>query len=106
MVSEVAHSLVPPHADRRDQLVEGNSKLAVAGQVASVAGPSLGGALVQLVTAPLAILADVASYLVSAVCLATIRAPNPPRPPPSAGRCGARSARACASSLGSRCCGR
>ncbi len=77
VVSEVAHSSYLPTLIRRDQLVEGNSKLAVAGQVASVAGPSLGGALVQLVTAPLAILADVASYLVSAVCLATIRRPEP-----------------------------
>ena len=33
-------------------------------------------------------------------------APPAPRPPPSAGRCGARSARACASSPDSRCCGR
>jgi hypothetical protein len=57
----------------RERLVDGNSALAATGQVASVAGPSLAGVLVQLISAPLAILADVASFVASALCLGTIR---------------------------------
>ena len=60
--------------------MEGNSKLAVAGQAARVVGPTMAGALVQPVTAPLAMLADAASFIVSAVLLGTIRARSLPRP--------------------------
>ncbi len=77
VVSEVAHAAYLPVMVGREQLVEGNSKLAVTGQVASVAGPTLAGALVQLVSAPLAILADVASFVASAVFLGTIRGREP-----------------------------
>jgi MFS family permease len=64
-----------------ERVVEGNSKLATSSSIAEVGGPSLAGALVQIVSAPFAILVDAASYLVSAVSLALIRAPEPPRPP-------------------------
>src|SRR5438105_13119848 len=39
------------------------------------------GALVQFVSAPFAILADAVSFVVSAVTILLIRAPEPPRPP-------------------------
>jgi MFS family permease len=51
------------------QLVEANSKLTFSDSVISIAGPSLGGGLVQLVTAPLAIALDALSYLVSGLLL-------------------------------------
>ena len=54
--------------------MEGNSKMALGGQVARIAGPTAAGALVQAATASLAILADAASFLVSAVLVGTIRA--------------------------------
>ncbi|HZM75029.1 MAG TPA: MFS transporter [Candidatus Limnocylindrales bacterium] len=44
-----------------------------------VAGPSLGGALVQMLTAPVAIVVDVASYLASAVLLRSISVDEPAR---------------------------
>jgi predicted MFS family arabinose efflux permease len=61
----------------REHLVEGNSKLEMSRSVAQIAGPGVGGALVQLATAPLAILVDAASFLASAACILTIRAPEP-----------------------------
>lgn len=45
--------------------------------MAQVAGPGLGGLLVQAVTAPLAVLVDSASYLWSALWLTTIRRREP-----------------------------
>jgi MFS family permease len=64
-----------------DRVVEGNSKLAMSSSIAEVGGPGLAGALVQIVSAPFAILVDAWSYLVSALSLTMIRAPEPPRPP-------------------------
>lgn len=57
----------------RDRLVDANGKLVASASVAAIGGPGLGGALVQLVGAPVALLADAVSFLVSAVCLARIR---------------------------------
>lgn len=53
--------------------------------VASVAGPGLAGALVQVLTAPLAVLAEGVSFLVSALLLRTIRTPEHRTPAPSHG---------------------
>jgi MFS family permease len=61
----------------RAQLVEGHSKLQVSANVAGVAGPSLAGVLVQLLTAPIAVLLDALSFLVSALALSLIRTPEP-----------------------------
>jgi MFS family permease len=68
------------------QLVEGNSKIAVSSSMAEVAGPALAGTLVQLLTAPFAILLDAVSYLVSAACLGRIRAREPEPKPHEPGR--------------------
>lgn len=57
----------------RAALVQANSRLALNESVARVAGPSLGGLLVQLVSAPIAIAVDAASFIVSAVAVWTIR---------------------------------
>jgi MFS family permease len=50
-----------------------------------LAGPSLGGLLVQLVTAPFAIVADALSFLGSALFLSRVRAVEPPREATSRG---------------------
>ena len=63
-----------------DRVVEGNSKLATSSSLAEIGGPGLGGGLVQLIGAPLAILVDAVSFVVSAVSLALIRSPEPLRP--------------------------
>jgi MFS family permease len=56
-----------------EDLVEGNAKLKATDAIAEYAGPSVAGPLVQLLTAPGAILVDVASYLWSALLLSRIR---------------------------------
>ena len=74
---DVAYMAYLPALVRREQLVEGNSKLEVSNSVAMIAGPGLAGGLVQLVTAPVAIVVDALSYLGSALSLAFIRRPEP-----------------------------
>lgn len=59
---------VPWLIDRRN-LAEGNSKLGVTASAAEIIGPALTGVLVQALTAPIAILFDALSYLVSAFSL-------------------------------------
>jgi MFS family permease len=66
----------------RENLVEGNSKLEVSRSAAEIVGPGLAGALVELVTAPLAISVDTLSYLASGFFLWLIRAPEPAPSPP------------------------
>ena len=78
---EVAYSAYLPTLVARDHLVEGNSKLQASASVAEIAGPGLGGGLVQLVSAPLAIAVDAFSFLGSALSLAWIRTPEPGPPP-------------------------
>lgn len=68
-----------------DELVEANGKVATSSSAAEVAGPGLGGMLVQLLSAPLALLADALSYLVATITLIAIRAPEP-APPMQAGK--------------------
>jgi MFS family permease len=72
-VFSVAYQSFLPSVVPRKSLVEGNSKLQTTAAVAQVAGPGLGGALVQLFTAPLVILIDSVSFLISAILLATMR---------------------------------
>ena len=63
-----------------DRVVEGNSKLATSASLAEIGGPGFAGALVQLIGAPLAILVDAISFVVSAISLILIRSPEPARP--------------------------
>jgi MFS family permease len=73
-------SYLPTLVDRR-LIVAANSRLVATVSVAQVGGPALGGALVQLVTAPIALLADAASFVCSVVSLALIRTREERRPP-------------------------
>ncbi|MAG36135.1 MAG: MFS transporter, partial [Dehalococcoidia bacterium] len=74
---DVAAGSYLPAIVSRGQLVEGNSKLAASESLAQIAGPGVGGVLVQLITAPLTILVDAISFLVSALSLRLIRAAEP-----------------------------
>ena len=58
----------------REHLVEGNSKLQATDSVAEIGGPGLAGVLIQWLTAPVTMVIDAFSYVVSAVVLARIRA--------------------------------
>jgi MFS family permease len=74
---DVAYQSYLPVLVSREHLIEGNSKLEVTNSVARIAGPGLGGALVQLVSAPIAVAADAVSFVASVVFLALIRTPEP-----------------------------
>lgn len=78
---DVAYFSYLPSVVARDQLVEGNSKLEISQSGAWMLGPSAGGVLVQLVTAPVAILLDALSFVVSAVLLRRINVAEPPARP-------------------------
>ena len=71
-------SYLPSLVDRR-ALVEGNSKLEISRSAAQLGGPGLAGLLIDLISAPVAILADAISFLGSALFLLGIRKPE--RPP-------------------------
>ena len=62
----------------RDDVVEANSKLNLSRALSFVAGPSLAGFLVQVLTAPVTLLVDAISYVGSALFLGRIRAQEPP----------------------------
>jgi MFS family permease len=78
VVSEVAHYAYVPSLVGRERLTESNSRLQVSYSAAAAAGPGLAGVLVQLLTAPVAVLADAVSFLISAALLRSIRRPEPP----------------------------
>ncbi|GAA4873765.1 MFS transporter [Kitasatospora terrestris] len=77
-------SLVPA-----DRYLQGNSLLMGSRAVTYVAGPGAGGLLVQLLAAPLALVADAFSYLASAFFLARIDPAEPPAEPAGRGALGA-----------------
>jgi MFS family permease len=72
---EVAYQSILPELVDRDRLAEGNSRLEISRSAAQILGPGLGGFLVGVITAPMAILADALSYLGSAGFLFGIKAP-------------------------------
>ncbi|MFJ7199703.1 MULTISPECIES: MFS transporter [unclassified Streptomyces] len=73
-------SLIPA-----ERYIEGNSLVNGSRAMSFVAGPSAGGLLVQLLTAPLALLADAVTYLASACYLARISPREPSAVPPAKG---------------------
>jgi MFS family permease len=82
---DVAYQSYLPSLVAPEELVEGNAKLEVSRSGAQIAGPGLAGALIDLVGAPLAVLADAASFLASAAGIFLIR-----RQEPAPGRAAAR----------------
>jgi len=66
---DVSYQSIVPSLVRPDQIAEANGKLESTNQIAGLAGPAIGGALVGLISAPLAILATVATYVASLTAL-------------------------------------
>jgi MFS family permease len=73
-------SYIPVLVRERQQLMAANSRLAATHAAADVAGPGIGGVLVQVLTAPVALAVNAVSYAVSVVTLLAIRTPEPPPP--------------------------
>ncbi|MFD8497264.1 MFS transporter [Amycolatopsis sp. NPDC059657] len=74
---DLAYQSYLPSLVGREHLLEGNSKLQSSLSVAQVAGPGLGGALVQLAGAANAVLTTGIGFLCSALCLARIKTVEP-----------------------------
>jgi MFS family permease len=59
---DVAYQSYLPALVERNYIIEGNSKLEISRSTAQIGGPGFGGLLVQIFTAPYAILVDAASF--------------------------------------------
>jgi MFS family permease len=65
--------------DHRHQ-VQANARVGVSQSVADIAGPGLAGVLIVVLSAPVALIVDAASYVASVLSLSLIRAGEAPRP--------------------------
>jgi MFS family permease len=86
---DVAYMSYVPGLVGREFVVEANAKLQATASVAQVSGPSASGLLIGLFSAPVAFVADAASFVVSVGSLLMIRDREPPPE-----RAGSRSLRA------------
>src|SRR5687767_12258322 len=74
---EIASRSYLPSVISREELVEGNSKLQASSSIVEIGAFGFAGVLVQVLTAPIAILIDAISFVISALFLADIRKPEP-----------------------------
>ncbi|MGX1541218.1 MFS transporter [Streptomyces adustus] len=75
------------HLVPRSSYIDANSKLSASRSASYIAGPAIGGALVQALSAPVAVIADALSFLASAALLRPIRVDEPATTTGGAGRC-------------------
>ena len=73
MLFEIAYRSFVPTVVRRRGLVEANSKLELANSGAVAVGPGVGGALVEIMAAPFALVASIIGFLISAIMYRSIR---------------------------------
>ena len=83
---DVAYQSYLPALVEREDLVDGNSKLEVTRSAGQLAGPSAAGGLIQLLTAPYAVVFDAVSFFVSGGFLVAIRKKEAPLENRSDGR--------------------
>lgn len=69
---DVAYQTFLPHLVSVDRLTVANSRLQASRSVAQMAGPALAGVLVAVLSAPIALLVDVASFAVGLVLMAPL----------------------------------
>lgn len=87
---DVAYRSYLPGLVGKDHLGEANTKLQVSQSAARASGPTLAGFLIQVLSAPVAFLADAASFLVSVASLLVIDHPEPSPRAPRRGICARR----------------
>lgn len=73
LVNDAASLSFVPRLVPRHQLQQAHARLDGASAVAQTAGPALAGALIRILGAPLAVLVDAATYLFSAVMVASLK---------------------------------
>jgi MFS family permease len=76
---DVGHMSYVPFLVGRDRLMKANSRLEAVDYTAFTVGPGLGGALVQVLTAPVALVADAVSYGIAWLFVNRIRGREPVR---------------------------
>jgi MFS family permease len=84
IIFDVAYQSYLPGLIEKNNIVEGNSKLTASAAIAEVGGFSIGGWLVQVFTAPFAILIDAISFIISALSIGLIRSRETETPPTTA----------------------
>jgi MFS family permease len=75
---DISYSTLYVAVVARERYIEANSLLHGSRSFSYIAGPSVGGTLVQILSAPAALLADAASFLGSAAFLGRLDVPEPP----------------------------
>jgi MFS family permease len=76
VIGGAAYQVLLAQLAGRKRLVEANAKIALGETSAALVGPGLAGALIQVLTAPFAILLDALAFLVSGLVLRRVHAPN------------------------------
>lgn len=76
ITSEVAGMAFLPVLVKKENLVEGNSKLATTESVATITGPGVSGVLIQVLSAPVTIVIDAISFIFSAFFVWQIQTPE------------------------------
>jgi hypothetical protein len=69
---DITYQSYLPSLVRREQLVEGNRNLQASASTAQVAGPTIAGIVISILTAPIAIAVDACSFFASALALGRI----------------------------------
>jgi len=69
---DVTYQSYLPSLIRRNELVEGNSKLQASASTAQVSGPTIAGVVISILTAPITIAIDACSFFASALSLSRI----------------------------------
>lgn len=77
LLNDAAHQSFLPRLVPRRLLTPANARLEQSAAVAQTSGPMLGGGLVSWLGAPVAVLVDAASYLVSGLLTAMVRVEDP-----------------------------
>ncbi len=83
---DVAYQSYLPSLVNRQNLVEGNSKLEISRAISTIAGPGLAGVFIKLLTAPITIILDALSFLISAFFIWQIKTQEPEPAPRPQGR--------------------
>ena len=76
VVGGAAYQVLLAQMAGRNRLVEANAKIALGETSSALVGPGLAGGLIQLVTAPFAIVLDALTFFASALMLRRVRIPN------------------------------
>jgi len=83
VVFNAAYSSLLPNLVERSELADANGKLVSSMSVSQVAGPALAGTLISLISAPIVILIDSLSFLLSGWFIGRIRHQEPRSPGPT-----------------------